>query len=57
MSSTPESENKFTLVEATISDAHRAIENGTVSARAMVDAYLKRIAAYDQQGPSLNAIV
>jgi amidase len=57
MSAKPDSENKFTFVEATIGDAHRAIEDGTLSARAMVDAYLERIAAYDQQGPSLNAIV
>ncbi len=44
------------IVEATIGDVHAAFENGRLTCRALVDSYLARIAAYDKQGPELNAI-
>lgn len=47
----------FKLEEATIADVHRAMGNGRVTARQLVETYLKRIAAYDKQGPSINAII
>jgi len=47
----------FNVVEATIADIHRAFQAKTLTCRALVDAYLARIDAYDKQGPALNAIV
>ena len=55
MSAKPQTQ--FEMLGATIADAHKAFENGSLTARALVDAYLSRIDAYDQQGPSINAIV
>src|SRR5688572_2718985 len=45
------------VVERSIPELQAAMTAGTLSSRQLVDAYLARIAAYDQQGPSLNAIV
>jgi amidase len=47
----------FNVVEATIADIHAAFKAKRVTCAALVDAYLARIAAYDKQGPSLNAVV
>lgn len=47
----------FDVVEASIADIHDAMERGQLTARALVEAYLARIEAYDKQGPALNAIV
>lgn len=49
--------NTFDIVETTIADIHTAYENGTLTARQLVQMYLDRIKAYDQQGPALNAII
>lgn len=49
--------NPIAWVEATIASLERAMAAGELSARAVVEAYLARIAAYDQQGPALNAVV
>ena len=46
----------FRLLEATIDDAHAAFASGELTCRALVQGYLDRIAAYDQTGPSLNAV-
>ncbi len=46
----------FQLIEATIADAHAAFASGELTCRGLVQAYLDRIAAYDQTGPNLNAI-
>jgi Asp-tRNA(Asn)/Glu-tRNA(Gln) amidotransferase A subunit family amidase len=43
--------------EATIVDLHTEMRAGRLTARALVEHYLARIAAYDQHGPALNAIV
>ncbi|MCA0256075.1 MAG: amidase [Proteobacteria bacterium] len=45
------------LVEATIAELRHALETGETTAEALVEAYLQRIAAYDQAGPCLNAVV
>lgn len=42
---------------ATIAQIHAAMYRGKVTSRQLVDAYLARIAAYDQNGPALNAVV
>ena len=47
----------FDVVEASIADIHAAMEANQLTARTLVEAYLARIEAYDQQGPILNAIV
>ena len=46
----------FDVVEATIDDVHASLSNGQITCRQLVDGYLSRIAAYDKQGPALNAI-
>lgn len=47
----------FEVEEATISQVHDAIKTGRLTCRALVDQYLKRIDAYDKNGPAINAIV
>ena len=46
----------FDVTEKSIEDLQRAMQTGEVTSRQLVDIYLTRIAAYDQQGPALNAI-
>src|SRR5262245_7507835 len=47
---------KFDLNETTIAEIHRAIRSGKITCRWLVEAYLKRIDAYDQS-TKLNSIV
>jgi Asp-tRNA(Asn)/Glu-tRNA(Gln) amidotransferase A subunit family amidase len=47
----------FKLLEATIADIHAAYQAGTLTARALVQAYLDRIAAHDRRGPAINALI
>jgi amidase len=47
----------FHLVEATIQDVHDAYKSGRLTSHQLVQLYLNRIAAFDQKGPSLNAII
>lgn len=47
----------FRVEEATIADIHSAMKGGTLTCRALVQSYLRRIDAYDKNGPALNAIV
>jgi Asp-tRNA(Asn)/Glu-tRNA(Gln) amidotransferase A subunit family amidase len=47
----------FRLEEATIADIHGAFRSGTLTCRDLVSRYLQRIAAYDKQGPLINALV
>ncbi len=51
------SQDQFEIVEASIESIHAAFKAGTLTARQLVQGYLDRIAAYDKQGPSLNAII
>lgn len=44
------------LVEASIADLRRALEDGTVTSVELVGAYLRRIAHYDRHGITLNAV-
>ena len=46
----------FELLEATIPDLQAALAAGSVTSRDLVTMYLARIDAYDQKGPTLNAI-
>src|SRR5712664_201927 len=47
----------FRVEETTIAQIHDAMKAGRLTCRALVDAYLQRIDAYDKNGPALNAIV
>jgi Asp-tRNA(Asn)/Glu-tRNA(Gln) amidotransferase A subunit family amidase len=47
----------FRVEEATIADIHAALKSGRITCRAVVEQYLRRIEAYDKNGPALNAIV
>jgi Asp-tRNA(Asn)/Glu-tRNA(Gln) amidotransferase A subunit family amidase len=47
---------EFRLLETTIHDVHAAMESGRLTCHALVQGYLDRIEAYDQQGPTLNTI-
>ena len=46
----------FEVMDKSIEDIQRAMQSGEVTSRQLVDIYLARIAAYDQQGPALNAL-
>lgn len=45
------------VYEASIDDLQAMLQSGRTTSVALVDAYLARIAAYDHDGPKLNAIV
>jgi len=45
------------LVETSIGELRRALDEGRTTAVALVEGYLDRIAAYDHAGPTLNAVV
>lgn len=48
---------QFQLMEASISDIHSAMQSGELTCRSLVQQYLDRIRAYDQQGPAINAML
>jgi amidase len=47
----------FDVVEATITQVHDAMRAGTLTCRELVGQYLKRIDAFDKNGPAINSIV
>jgi amidase len=47
----------FQLMEASINEIHRGFESGKLTCHSLVQHYLDRIKAYDQQGPTLNALL
>ncbi len=47
----------FRVEETTIAQIHDAMRTGRLTCHGLVDAYLRRIDAYDKNGPALNAIV
>lgn len=46
----------FDVMEKSILELQSAMQGGAVTSRQLVELYLARIAAYDKQGPTLNAI-
>ena len=55
---TPESARAvFTLEEATTADVNAAFDAGALSCQELVQLYLDRSAAYDDDGPRLNSII
>lgn len=49
--------SKFKFLETTITAVHEAMLAGEITCHQLVEYYLKRINAYDQKGPGLNAII
>src|SRR5881398_644353 len=49
--------SSFRVEETSIADVHAAMRAGALSCRALVEQYLRRIEAYDKNGPALNALV
>ncbi|HEY2432000.1 MAG TPA: amidase family protein [Vicinamibacterales bacterium] len=47
----------FRIEETTIRQVHEAMTAHRLTCRALVEAYLERIDAYDKNGPAINAIV
>ena len=45
------------VTSATIEELNRAFDAGTLTAEQLVERYLARIAAYDEPGPALNAVI
>ncbi len=52
-----EAPKPFHLQEATIANVHEAFAAGHLTCAQLTKLYLDRIAAYDQQGPTLRAII
>jgi Asp-tRNA(Asn)/Glu-tRNA(Gln) amidotransferase A subunit family amidase len=48
---------KFDLATATLADINAAIDAGALSSEKLVGLYLKRIEAYDKQGPKINSVI
>lgn len=48
---------QFQLMEASINEIHRGLQSGKLTCHSLVQQYLDRIKAYDQQGPTLNAML
>ncbi len=47
----------FRLMEATITDINQAFDDGALTSEKLVQLYLNRIQAYEDQGPKINAII
>ena len=47
----------FEVDEATIAQVHDAMREHRLTCHGLVEAYLRRINAYDKNGPAINAIV
>jgi amidase len=47
----------FRVEETTIAQIHAAMRAGSLTCRGLVEKYLRRIDAYDKNGPAINAIV
>ncbi len=50
-------DGSFQLMETSIADIHRALQAGTLTCHNLVQQYLDRIHAYDQQGPAVNSML
>jgi amidase len=47
----------FDLATATVADVQAAFADGSLTSEKLVRAYLARIAAYDQKGPTINTVI
>ena len=48
---------QFQLMETSISEIHHGLQSGKLTCHSLVQQYLDRIKAYDQQGPALSAML
>ena len=48
---------EFEVAEAGIAELRAAMADGRVTSEGLVEAYLRRIEAYDRNGPALNAVI
>ena len=48
---------QFQLMEASINEIHNGLQSGKLTCHSLVQQYLDRIKAYDQHGPTLNAML
>src|SRR5262245_16141071 len=53
----PAPASAFDVYEKTIFDLKNAMESGQVTSRQLVEQYLARIKAYDQNGPKINSFI
>ena len=53
----PPAAPSFRIDETTIAQIHAAMKAGQLTCRALVEHYLRRIEAYDKNGPAINALV
>ncbi|MDB9529481.1 amidase family protein [Oscillatoria sp. CS-180] len=53
----PAKAETFELEEATIADIQMAMDAGALTSADLVELYLNRIEAYDDQGPAINALI
>jgi len=53
----PQTPPPFDVQEASIAQIHAAMKAGRLTCRGLVEQYLRRIEAFDKQGPAINAIV
>jgi amidase len=50
-------ERTFDLQSATMADIQAAMDAGALTSERLTQLYLARIAAYDKQGPTINAVI
>jgi amidase len=50
-------DRSFHLMETSIADIHKAMQAGSLTCRNLVQRYLDRIHAYDQQGPAIDSML
>ena len=48
---------RFDVVETSIAQIHDAMRARRLTCRGLVEQYLRRIDAYDKQGPAINSLV
>lgn len=47
----------FTFTTATVNDVQQAIQFGSCTCRQIIEGYLKRINAYNRNGPSIGGVI
>jgi amidase len=50
-------QTEFDVMDKSIPELQSAMEAGAITSRQLVQIYLARIAAYDKQGPAINALI
>lgn len=53
----PDRPTSFTLEETTVAEIHAAFADGSLSCAKLINGYLNRVAAYEDAGPAINALI